>query len=294
MNQIIKREIKLKLTDSKKGIILLLSAEICFSLSTVFVKLLTKQSEIPTIEITFCRFLFGVFAAGAILYFTKTSIIPNKINYVILRAILNTAAFILFFTSVKYTSITNANMLNMTYPLFIFLLTPFFIKKIPTFHYIIFIICSMTGIYLVINPNFNQINLGDLYGLASGITGAAAILSLRMARKYDSSFLILFYLMAIGLIINGILMLPYFIIPAKKDVLFLVASAIIGFCGQACLTIGYKFISARYGSIISSSRVIFAAIFGITLLSEKLNIQIIIGGMLIIFSIIGIRIKEKA
>jgi len=278
---------------SYKGIILLLFAEICFALASVIAKIIVRSSSIPPIEITFWRFLLGTIISFIILLKTNTSFVPQKKGHVLLRSILSTFAFIFFFTAVKYTSITNANMLNMTYPLFIFILTPFLSKKIPTKKYIALIIISLTGIYLIIHPNFSSINIGDIYGLASGITGAGAVLTLRMARKYDSSFVILFYLMSVGLVVNSILMMSQYISPSNSELILLLLSGVIGYIGQAFITYGYKFISARYGSIISSSRVVFATLFGTIILSESISLQIIIGGILIIFSIINIGLTEK-
>lgn len=270
-----------------KGIILLLTAEFFFALATVFVKLLSNFSIIPAIEITFFRFLVGSIIGGILLYRNGETFVPNNLKFVLLRAIFNTTAFILFFASVQYTSITNANMLNMTYPIFIFIISIIVSKKLPTIWHFFILFFSITGIYLVIHPNFRNINIGDLLGLASGITGAIAILSLRMARKYDSSLLILFYLMSIGLVINLILMIPFFIMPNMKELIFLLISGILGFAGQAFLTIGYRYISARNGSMISSSRVLFAGILGYSILSESITLQILLGGILIIFSIVG-------
>ena len=60
----------------------------------------------------------------------------------------------------------------------------------------------MTGIYLVIFPDFSNINKGDMIGLLSGIFAAFAIITLSVAREYDSTVLIVFYLMAIGTVMQ--------------------------------------------------------------------------------------------
>jgi len=172
---------------SLKGIVLILSAELLFAIASVFAKIITNTSEIAAIEITFFRFAIGIVISGYYLNKTGQSFRPSKPLFVLLRAILNTAAFILFFYSVEYTTITNANMLNMTYPIFIFLISIVFFKRIPSLLSILLLIASTYGIYLVIKPDFDHINYGDILGLLSGLVGAAAIISLRYARKFDSS-----------------------------------------------------------------------------------------------------------
>jgi len=278
---------------------MLLAAELSFAAATVFAKFVTNASEISAVEITFFRFFFGVGISYWALKRTGFSFVPHNKKFVIWRGILNTFAVILFFTAVKQTTITNANMLNMTYPIFIFLFAPLFgIEKI-TLNKFLFLVLSIVGIYLVIQPQFDHILKGDLIGLASGIVGGVSVLTLRKARQTESTFLILFYLMAIGTVINGLFMIPVFKIPTFTQSLLITASALMGVAGQAFITYGYKYIEASKGSIISSSRIIFAVLLGIIIFDERMNTRLIIGAILILYSVTsltwfeGRQIKSK-
>lgn len=272
-----------------KGITLLLMAEFCFALSTVFAKLVTNTSDISGVEIVAFRFLVGFAASAFTVYRLKIPLKPHKTNLVLWRAFLNTSAVILFFMAVQYTSITNANMLNMTYPIFIFLFSPLIIRseKSKPVNYI-FLALSSIGIFLVIHPDFHNINRGDVFGLISGIIGGFSVISLRMAREHDSTVLILFYLMGIGLIINTIAVIPIFKVPQGINIFYIACSAVVGFLGQVFMTSGYKHVTARDGSLMSASRIIFAVLLGVAVFSEELSVRIITGGMLILISISGV------
>jgi drug/metabolite transporter (DMT)-like permease len=272
----------------KRGIYLLILAELCFASATVFAKFVTNSSDIPAIEITFCRVSLGVFLATLYMLKTKTSFVPKKISLVVARAILSFSALITFFYSVEHSSVTNANMLNMTYPVFIFLVAPLF--KLEKLHKLslLFLAMAMIGIYLVIFPDFSHINKGDVIGLLSGIFGAFSIITLSIAREHDSTVLIVFYLMAIGTVCNTFMMAPVFVMPQLSDLPCLIASGLTGVLGQVLLTMGYKHVSAKAGSMVSSSRIIFAATMGFFFFSEALSIRLLAGGFMIIASIIGI------
>jgi drug/metabolite transporter (DMT)-like permease len=179
-------------------------------------------------------------------------------------------------------------MLNMTYPVFIFLVAPLF--KLEKLHKLslLFLGMAMIGIYLVIFPDFSHINKGDVIGLLSGIFGAFSIITLSIAREHDSTILIVFYLMAIGTFCNLFMMVPVFVMPHATDVPFLIGSGLAGVMGQVFLTMGYKNVSAKAGSMVSSSRIIFAATMGFFFFSEALSVRILAGGFMIIASIIGI------
>jgi drug/metabolite transporter (DMT)-like permease len=276
-----------------RGIILLILAEFCFASATVFAKFITNGTDIPSIEITFFRVSLGVIVAGLYMWKTHTSFRPKKVSLVIARAVLSFSALVAFFYAVEHSSVTNANMLNMTYPVFIFLVAPLF--KLESMHKVsfLFLAIATTGIYLVIFPDFSNINTGDLIGLLSGVLAAFAIITLSVAREYDSTVLIVFYLMAIGTVCNAIMMIPSFILPDVSDLPFLLASGAIGLAGQVLLTMGYKNVSAKAGSMVSSSRIIFAAALGFFFFSEALSLRIVFGGLMIIAAIIGISALHK-
>lgn len=276
-----------------RGFILLILAEFCFASATVFAKFVTNGSDIPAIEITFFRVSLGAIVATLYMLKTHTSFIPKRVSLVVARAVLSFSSLVTFFYAVQHTSVTNANMLNMTYPVFIFLVAPLFrLEKMHRMSFL-FLVVAMAGIYLVIFPDFSHINKGDLIGLLSGIFGAFAIITLSVAREHDSTVLIVFYLMAIGTVCNLFMMLPVFVTPTQDLLPYLLGSGIMGVMGQTLLTMGYKYVTARAGSMVSSSRIIFAAGLGFFFFSESLSIRIIAGGCLIIAAIIGINALQK-
>jgi drug/metabolite transporter (DMT)-like permease len=276
-----------------RGILLLILAEFCFASATVFAKFITNDSDIQAIEITFFRVSLGVILVTIYMLRTKTSFRPKKVFLVTARAILSFSALVTFFYSVQHTSVTNANMLNMTYPVFIFLVAPLFRLERMNKLSFLFLIIAMAGIYLVIFPDFSHTNKGDLIGLLSGIFAAFAIITLSVAREHDSTMLIVFYLMAIGTVCNACMMAPVFVMPRSSDLPFLLASGITGVAGQVLLTKGYKNVSAKAGSMVSSSRIIFAALLGFFFFSDIISGRIIAGGLMIIASIIGISLLQK-
>jgi len=63
--------------------------------------------------------------------------------------------------------------------------------------------------------------------------------------------------------------------------------------GQIFITYGYKYISARAGSLISTSRILYAVILGVLVFSEEITLRIAAGGMLIMLSIIAVSFFNK-
>ena len=151
----------------------------------------------------------------------------------------------------------------------------------------------MTGIFLVVSPAFNKIKIGDVIGLLSGVASALAVCTLKEARKHDNTFIILFYMMGVGAILNFILIIPNFIIPHGMVAVNLFASALLGILGQVFITSGYKHVTAKSGSLVSSSRIIFAVLLGVFIFSDPLTVKIIAGGLMILASIISVTLIQN-
>lgn len=279
-------------TKALRGIFLLVAAEFCFAIATVFAKYATTNTNIPALEATFLRFFLGFIVTSAYVFKSGISLKPNNTKLVIARAVLNTGAVVFFFLSVKYTTITNANMLNMTYPVFIFLFAPLLIKEKITKKQLAFLVLTMIGIGLIVHPDFHTTNIGDFYGLLSGIIGALAIITLRKARECDSTTIIIFYLMAIGMVLNGIMLIPVFVMPTNMQLLQLSISGLLGFAGQSFLTAGYKYMKAGEGSLVSASRIVFAFFLGSLLFAESITLGLIFGALLIVISLLGISLEQ--
>ena len=92
----------LNYTHLHKGIVFLLLSELCFTVSTVFSKMLTNTSSISAIEVTFARFFLGLIVFSAIICRNSISLVPNRLSLLVWRGVLNTLAVILFFLASQF------------------------------------------------------------------------------------------------------------------------------------------------------------------------------------------------
>lgn len=278
--------------------ILMLISALCFAFSSYFGKVVSTRSNMSSTITSFSRFLIGAILIGAYLLCNKKSF--KVINYkpVLLRALLNCSSIIMFSWALNYTTITNTNMLNMLYPVFVILLAPLISKeKIKKSTYI-YLILVVIGSYAITNPRFNNINLGDLGALTSGITTALSVFALKKAIQSNNGTLVVFYVMMVGTVIVIPLVYKDLVNFDINGLAPVILSALFGLFGQLTQTWGYKTLDSATGSLISTSRIILSTLIGYFLLSEPLNIRIIIGVVLISISLIGVsgyieKIKAK-
>lgn len=270
------------------GIFLVLLSSLCFSLSSVFGKIVTTNTNMSAVVTSFSRFLLGASLMFIYILHTKKSLKPVNFKPIFLRGIFNSFSIILFSYGFQYTTVTNTNMLHMTYPVFVILLTPYFLnEKINKSNYL-YLAIIMISSYIIVNPNFSGVNIGDLLALFSAITGSLSIMTLTASRKSDEGYLIIFYVMLIGTLINLPLSFKDLMSFEIRGFIPVFLSALMGFLGQIFITMGYKYVDSATGALVSSSRIVIAALIGIVFLSEPISFRIIIGGILITASLVGL------
>ncbi|MBE9502701.1 MAG: DMT family transporter [Proteobacteria bacterium] len=272
------------LAPAKKGAFLIFISALLFSVNLLLVKMLREWTDIPVVEITFARFFIGLLIVVIYIWMWRVDFKPVNKKILCLRGLLNAAAVLILFFAVEYTTITNANVLNMTYPIFVALFSHALIKE--RFHPILLLPLFLTliGVYMVIQPDFTDINKGDLIGLVSGVVAALAIIYLRVLRKTDETPVILFYLFAVGSLILLVPTIPFFVMPDVNGFMLLLLCSVCGVAAQYFLTHGYRFISAVGGSIVSASRVYIASLLGVIFFSDPVNMVLFIGTLLIVSS----------
>jgi len=265
-----------------QGYLLTLASGLLFTASTVFAKFINQSGNIDAQEISFVRFFVGLIIVILMRCFGNYAPRPIVKKGLYLRAIYNTIAVILFYLAVQYSTITNANLLNMTYPVFVAIASAIVLDEKITIKISIAIVLSMLGAFLIIKPFNITINFGDIFGILSAIITGLAIAYLKFAVKTEDTFTILYYLFFYGTLITLVVSLPTIKIPNFKETWLLLLTALSAAAGQWLLTQGMKTITATVSSIISMTRIFFAAFIGMLMFGEIIDIYIIIGAILII------------
>ena len=277
-----------------KGYTMVFASTMFFYIMTLFVKLITKDGRIPSTEVTFFRFLIGFIMVNIGMMKTGYKIKMVNKKAVLSRGFFTALAILLFFIVIQYSTTTKANIYNLTYPIFVTIFGPFLLSDERwTVKNIVGVAIAFVGIFLISGLALGVVSWVDGLGLFMGFIAAAGIIALRKARITDDSSTILFYLMSIGLIMTVIPFGHQFKVPTPEEGMFLLGMGVFSYLGQYTLTVGFKYVKALEGSLISSSRIFIAAICGILFLGEEFSLVILGGGTLIFIGIVLVSVKGK-
>jgi drug/metabolite transporter (DMT)-like permease len=244
------------------GCLAVFGSAISFYLATAVIRWSKTAVALDPSFFVFSRFLMGFISIFIILLIKKQPLKPYRYHYLLGRTLTNCIAVYCFFKAVDVTSLAKANILNMTYPLFIALFSWLFLKQQRNVSSIIMVILAFIGVFLILSPGEIGLQANNLWGLASGISASFAIIYLNVSRQYHDSETILFYMFGLGTIIIYAVFDDKIYLPSKPEGMYLLLCSFFGICGQYLLTVGFRFITAVEGSIISSSRILLAALLG--------------------------------
>ncbi len=187
---------------------------------------------------------------------------PRSYHLLLGRTAFNCAAVYCFYTAVELTSVAEANILNMTYPVFVALTSWILLRNQKDPVALAMVAVAFAGIWLILAPGKIDFQLASLWGLASGLTASSAMIYLNISRQHHDTNTILFFMFGLGALLIFIIFHRTFFWPNSREFYYLALCAVFGVGGQFLLTIGFRYVTAVDGSIISSMRILLAALLG--------------------------------
>jgi drug/metabolite transporter (DMT)-like permease len=147
----------------------------CFYLSSVVIQRSRAEVSIAASYSVFARFMLGYLAVCAVMAYRRQP--PHPRNYHLLpgRTVFNCVAVFCFYMAVKKISVAEANILNMTYPVFIALISWTSLRDQHDLAALAMVAVAFAGIWLILNAT------GWMGALL--LFSANAVLAVRRGRK---------------------------------------------------------------------------------------------------------------
>jgi drug/metabolite transporter (DMT)-like permease len=240
----------------------------CFYFSTVVVRWSREVAAIDSAYFAFFRFLLGFGVVCTIMAVRRQRPSPRSYHLLIGRTLANCVAVYCFYQAVRYTSVVEANILNMTYPVFVAMLSWMLLRHQRDPVAVAMVVVAVGGVWLILNPGHIGLSIHSLWGLGSGTSAAFAIFYLNLSRQYHDANTVLFYMFGLGTVIMFVCFHRSFFWPNSRELYFLVLCGGAGIAGQFLITLGFRYVTAVEGGVISSTRILLAALLGPWLAAE--------------------------
>lgn len=236
--------------------------------STVAIRWGKEALDMPVEPFVLSRFVVGLTVVSLLLTLQRKPPVPQHYPFLIGRVVTNVAAVYCFFKGVHLTTVANGNILNMTFVLWTAVFSLFIFHSKSQKRLSMLCLPAFAGIALVMWPQEVDTDWNNLWALASGVLAAISIILLNLSRQHDSSETILFYLFSFGALTMVAGFNHQLHWPEAEGWYYLAMCGGLGVVGQYCMTVAFRYITAVEGGIISSLRILLAALLGPILTSD--------------------------
>lgn len=290
--------------QAQLGYLLVLAATICWATSGTFIKIIRQDYGLSAWALAFYRDLFtfviflsitAVLGAGR-LRVGRRHLIPLAAMGAISIGIFH----VLWATAVTILHVAVATVLNYTAPVFVVLFAWLIWHEKPNQRQTIAVIMAfvgcvlVTGAYNIIDMNVNW--LGLLVGLSTGLTYGLFTIIGKSALRHHDAWTVLTYAFGFAtltlLIFRPGSLLEMVAKPLSAWLWMIVLVVVSTVMGFGLYTSGLKHLSASSASIIATMEPVIATGFAFALLGEVIGPVQMVGGVLVIISVLILAVKK--
>lgn len=273
----------------------MLVAGLFFAIMGVLVKI--GAHKFSSAELVIYRSFFGLMAIIVLARIRRWPLATPILGKQMSRAILGFISLLLFFYAIAALPLATAVTLNYTSPLFMAMLTPFFLHERPRKLLIGAIILGFIGVTLLLKPSLHADELiAGTLGLLSGVLAGVVYLNvIQLGRAGEPDWRTVFYFTLVCTIGGGLWMLLHHFSPlAWQDLPLLLGIGVSATIAQLAMTRAYRTGDPLVVGSLAYSTVVLASLFGIVLWGETLSADRWLAVLLIIISgIISIRAAPR-
>lgn len=276
------------------GWLAVFGSAVFFYLATAIISWGRSYVTISATYYTFARFVLGFVLVGTVFVLKGHRPSCNHVHYIFGRTVTNALAVLCFYKAVDVSSLASANILNMTYPVFVAIFSWITLRDQRDTVALGIVGLASLGIWLILDPAGTTLDWNNYWGLLSGLFAGVSIIYLNLSRQFHDAQTILFYMFGLG----ALCILPFLhgtiFLPRPLDLFFLLTCSIAGILGQYLLTYGFLYVTAVEGAVISSSRILIAAFLGPFLVADPpLTATGWLGAALLFAANVALAVRKK-
>ena len=276
-----------------------MSAFIYKSLSVLFFVLMSvcikaTGDHIPLFQVVFFRNFFALLPLIFFIYFLNLNFRSiNNYKLHIARAFIGITAMSLFFISIRYVPLVEMQTISYSSVFFISILSIFFLGEKIGYRRIIAIFIGFIGVLIILKPSTELFSNYSVLPLIASLFLSMAVIVLKKILLTNNNILSVWVFTVLCTIISLFFYNENWVWPNNLDMSFMVASGILGFIAQICLTKSFQLADASLLAPIDFSSVIWSFSLGYIFFGELISSDVLIGGLIIITSVGYIFYRER-
>ncbi len=281
--------------NKNKSLLQIHFAVLLFGLTGVFGKLIT----LPSIILVLGRVVFSSLSILAFMKIKKQDTrLKDKKHYLsfIFLGVLLAVHWTTFYESIKLSTVAIGLLTFSTFPVFVTFIEPYFFKEKLQISDIITAVVTFIGIFFVV-PEFefgNEMTIGALMGILSGFTYAfLSVLNRKFTKDYSGA-MIAFYEQGVA----SFLLLPFYfvsqpVISVSNLFLTILLGTLFTALPHTLFIGGMKYVKTQTAGIITCLEPLYGIILAAILIHEIPDFKVIVGGIIILGTVLYSTLKSK-
>ncbi|HIF89684.1 MAG TPA: DMT family transporter [Candidatus Thioglobus sp.] len=281
--------------ENLRGILFMILSMAGFALEDLFIKLLSSHLPVSQILITLGFSGAAVFLITALL--TRAPILHKDLlnKPLIIRTFCELFAALFFVSAIALTPLSSATSILMATPLMVTIGAAVFFGEKVGWRRWTAVIVGFCGVLLILRPGFDSFMPASLLAVISTLFLAVRDLVTRAMRFEISTTTVSMYaFFACG--ISGFIAMPFYstmVTPSSIEIMYFASGTFVGVLGYYAIVLATRKGDVSVISPFRYSRLVFAMILAIIILSERPDSLTLSGAVIIVLSGVYTFIREN-
>ncbi|MBM2320329.1 DMT family transporter [Marivita cryptomonadis] len=264
---------------------------ICFVAVTALVK--TLGGRIPAAESAFLRYVIGlVFLIPVWRELMAIRLTPRQKKLFGIRGIVHTLGVILWFYAMTRIPIAEVTAMNYLNPVYVSILAVFLLGERMALRRVLAVIAALIGSLIILRPGFRELDPGHIAMLGTALLFAGSYLIAKIVSGELPASLVVALLSITVTIGLAPFAIAVWVTPSLADLGVLAAIACFATAGHYTMTLAFAAAPVTVTQPVTFLQLVWSVLLGALFFGEPADPWVILGGGIIMASVIFITWRE--
>lgn len=274
-----------------KGIFWMVMTGVCFVAVTALVK--TLGGRIPAAESAFLRYVIGlVFLIPVWRELTAIKLTPRQKKLFGLRGIVHSLGVILWFYAMTRIPIAEVTAMNYLNPVYVSILAVFLLGERMAMRRVLAVISALIGSLIILRPGFRELDPGHIAMLGTALLFAGSYLIAKIVSGELPASMVVALLSITVTIGLAPFAIAVWVTPSLADLGVLAAIACFATAGHYTMTLAFAAAPVTVTQPVTFLQLVWSVLLGALFFEEPADPWVILGGGIIMASVIFITWRE--
>ena len=180
--------------------------------------------------------------------------------------------------------------IEFTMPIRAAVIASFYLGEKISVMRVVAIVLGFIGVLVIVRPGMASVSPGQLLALASAFGFATSVVITKRLLEQDNAFTVLFYMIAVQLVLGGIIAVFFWQWPSVQAWPFVIGAGVAGLTSHYSLARALALTDSASVAQMDFARVPLTAMLGFLVYHETISIYLVIGaGLIILGNMINLR-----